>query len=94
MNKGVYIIHFSSYLSHARHYVGYADDIQARFQVHKSGQGAKILRACNQKGIDYKIVRVIMGDRKMERRIKNTHNVKRYCPICAGDKMCTQRKGK
>ena len=85
----LYLIHFDEKLSHAQHYLGYTDDsreVDQRLAQHKSGQGARILRACNENNITYSIVRMMPGDRTEERRIKNCNSLKDYCPVCNPDK--------
>ena len=37
---GVYLIHFAPAYKHAKHYLGYAEDIDARLQAHRDGHGA------------------------------------------------------
>ena len=79
----VYLIHLDTPLKHARHYVGFSVHVEARLAHHKDGTGARFLQVCNERGINYDIVKVWPGaDRKFERKLKNTHNVARYCPIC------------
>ena len=81
----VYLIHFEKPIKHASHYIGFTskDDINERFEHHKKGQGSRLLRAANNLGIDYKIVRVWNNvDRNFERWLKNKKNSPRLCPIC------------
>ena len=80
----VYLIHFEEKLHHAQHYLGFTEfeDPNERLERHKAGDGAKILRALNEKGISYSIVRTWNGDRKLERKLKNWKKSKQLCPIC------------
>lgn len=81
----VYLIHFDTPLAHARHYVGYCEDgrLEQRLEEHRRGEGANILRVCNERGISYDVVRTWEGaDRARERKIKNTNHVPYYCPVC------------
>ena len=79
----IYLIHFDKKLHHSQHYLGFAEDsIEARFDQHCKGNGAKILRRCNEWGIEYKIVAIFEGDRNLERKMKNGKNLKKYCPHC------------
>lgn len=79
----VYLICLDKPICRSRHYIGYAEDIEARFAVHKSGQGAKFLAAANEYGINYSVVRVWPeGDRKFERKLKNQKGAADYCPHC------------
>lgn len=84
----VYLIHSDVPLGspgreRAQHYLGWAPNVEERFQEHKKGTGAAFTRALNEKGIDYKIVRVWPeGDRKFERKMKNLGQSWKLCPIC------------
>lgn len=80
----VYLIHFDEPLAgHARHYIGYAEDVDGRMWHHKHNSGARILAACNERKIKYKIVRTWEGeDRTFERKLKNQKHAWRHCPVC------------
>lgn len=79
----VYLIHFSRPLCHARHYVGWAENVDQRLEHHKNGTGARLLQVLNGLGIEYQIVRTWEGaDRTFERQLKDTHHTDRYCPAC------------
>lgn len=55
----VYLVCFEEKFHHAKHYIGFTQgSIEDRFDKHKRGHGAKLLKALNEKGIDYEIVRV------------------------------------
>ena len=83
----VYLIHFNTKLHHAGHYIGFSFDVDKRFQAHKEGKGGRLLQVLNEKGIDYKIVRVWENvDRTFERKLKNQKNAWRLCPICSKEK--------
>lgn len=82
----VYIIHLEANLSHARHYVGFANHAQQRRKLvahHRNGSGARILAVCNERGIAYRIARTWDGEgRTFERKLKRCKNTARYCPLC------------
>ena len=80
----VYLIHFQKKLHHAQHYIGFVDaDLLQRIELHKSNRGAKLLRAVNNEGIEWQVVRVWMeGDRHFERILKNCKKSSRFCPVC------------
>lgn len=82
----VYLIHFKTNLSHARHYIGFCEeDPKERLETHRAGHGARILQVANERGIEYEIARVWKGkDRKFERKLKNRKDAKRLCPVCSG----------
>lgn len=78
-----YLIHLNENLAHARHYIGFTEGYpHNRLKEHKVGLGARMLEVCNERGIDYDIVRTWKGDRKLERRLKNRKNAAKLCPIC------------
>lgn len=80
----VYLIHFSKPLKHARHYLGKTRDLKQRLKDHAAGCGARILAACNRKGIRWRVVRVWhKADKKLERRLKAHHRAA-LCPTCSG----------
>ena len=81
-NGWVYIIHFDEKFHHAGHYIGFALNVEGRLYYHKKGTGSKLLAALNRAGIGYKIVRVLAGDRNLERKLKNKKNTAALCPIC------------
>ena len=82
----VYLIHARDKLHHAQHYIGYAEcDVNKRLKRHRSGDGAKLLKAMNEAGIEYDVARVWEhGDRNFERKLKNRKNARALCPVCNG----------
>jgi predicted GIY-YIG superfamily endonuclease len=78
----VYLIHFARAYRHARHYLGYADDLDARIKQHRAGRGSRLLQVINQAGIGWDVVRTWEGDRSLERRLKGWHTGVALCPIC------------
>jgi predicted GIY-YIG superfamily endonuclease len=80
----VYLIHFSSKLHHAQHYVGFVDgNLPRRIRRHKSGRGAKLLAAVTLNGIGWQVVRVWPeGNREFERKLKNYKKARCFCPVC------------
>lgn len=84
----VYILHFSDPVSgHALHYVGFANNVEGRFNHHQNGSGARLTQVAAERGIGMTLARTFDGaDRTFERRLKNTKNTARYCPLCSGPK--------
>lgn len=81
----VYLIHFDQKLHHAQHYLGFCENgnLESRLETHRAGQGAKILRALNQLGIGYNIVRTWKNvSRTFERQLKNKKKTRCFCPKC------------
>lgn len=83
MTAGVYLLHFDSPYVHARHYIGYSDDIAARVECHRKGNGSKLMRAVAKAKIGFTIAKVWPGtDRAFERQLHDWHGAGRFCPIC------------
>lgn len=78
----IYLLHFDSPLAHAQHYVGFAENLDARIERHRQGNGARLPAVFAEKGIGFKVARTWSGDRTEERRIKNMKMTPRLCPIC------------
>lgn len=75
----VYLIQLASPLGGERHkaqfYLGSAGDLNKRLAQHRAGTGAAMLRAANQKGIEYQIIKsirlpTIAAARALEKRLK------------------------
>ncbi len=82
----VYIIHFSRAISgRVKHYIGFANNLEGRLQHHRNGSGARLTQVAAERGIEMILARTFAGaDRSFERRLKNTKNAARYCPLCSG----------
>jgi predicted GIY-YIG superfamily endonuclease len=82
--KGVYLLHFSSGLKHAHHYIGWSNDIDKRIQHHRDGSGARICAVAVAAGIELIKARVWEGkERDFERQLKRYHKSTLLCPICS-----------
>lgn len=78
----VYLIHFNQPYKHARHYLGFTDDLEARLSQHAHGNGARLMAVIHAAGITWQLARTWEGDRKRERRLKHQHHSARLCPLC------------
>ena len=78
----VYLLHFSEPYRHARHYIGYATNLDRRLAQHRAGTGARLLEVIDQAGITWELARVWDGGRDLERHLKNWHKARQLCPIC------------
>lgn len=87
----VYLIHFAEPFRHARHYMGWAGNLQARLAHHAAGTGANLLRHVNDAGITWELARTWPGDRNLERSMK-TRGHTRICPICRPE-LATHLRG-
>jgi predicted GIY-YIG superfamily endonuclease len=78
----VYLLHFDKPYRHARHYVGWAKNINARLAQHEAGQGARLLQVVRDAGITWTLARTWEGTRNRERQIKRMGSAARRCPMC------------
>lgn len=84
----VYVLHLDTPMHHAKHYTGFSKNertLAARIQHHRDGHGSKFTQAVVKAGIDFCLALKIKGrhvDKNLERKLKKTKNVVRYCPIC------------
>src|SRR5262245_47856496 len=79
----IYLLHFDKPLKHAKHYIGLADDLDARLERHRAGHGARLMAVVSAAGIGWQLARTWQGDRKLERKLKRLHATPRLCPICS-----------
>jgi len=80
----VYLLHFARPYRHARHYLGYAEDLERRLARHRAGTGARLLEVISEAGITWRLVRTWSGSRTLERQLKGRHSGVRLCPLCRG----------
>lgn len=85
----IYLLHFSRPYKHARHYIGYTQDMEQRMAAHASGRGARLIEVVSDNGITFEVARTWSGDRKEERRIKNMGGASRLCPMCRETKRAS-----
>lgn len=92
----VYLLHFSEPYPNgtpSQHYCGYARNVNHRVKKHMNPHAntASLVRAMHEQGIGFVLARVWPdGDPAFERKLKRSHNLRRYCPVCKVDnKPCT-----
>jgi len=79
----VYLIHFDQAIAdHARHYLGWASDLEGRLEAHARGRGARLMEVCKERGIGWHVSRTWEGTRDRERAIKDRAESPRLCPDC------------
>lgn len=82
----VYLLHFHQPISPnhtAQHYLGFAYDLERRIQQHRQGRGARLCEVAAERGIDFTLARVWIGDRCLERQLKRRKSSPRLCPFCS-----------
>ena len=85
--SGVYLIHFSEPVAHARHYLGSAAVLNVRLKKHWNGNGSRLMSVVKERGIRWVVARVwhardTRSARMLERQLKRRHSGVRLCPIC------------
>jgi predicted GIY-YIG superfamily endonuclease len=78
----IYLLHFDEPFGHAKHYLGWARNLDARLAHHEAGTGANLLKHVKAAGISWQLARTWCGDRHRERSLKNQGGSTRHCPIC------------
>ena len=79
-----YLLHFDAPYRHARHYVGWTADLDARLAAHRAGNGARLIAVITAAGTGWQLARTwTPATRADERAIKNRKEAPRLCPICS-----------
>ena len=78
----VYVLHFEPAYRHARHYIGWARDVDARVAEHLAGAASPLVRAAVRAGATVTLAASYRGSRQLERRLKRWHKTGQFCPIC------------
>ncbi|SOD72743.1 hypothetical protein SAMN05892883_2090 [Jatrophihabitans sp. GAS493] len=78
----VYLLHFDRPYKHAKHYIGWASNLDARLAHHRAGSGANLLAVLRREGIGWTLARTWNGSRNRERQIKLQGGASRVCPMC------------
>jgi predicted GIY-YIG superfamily endonuclease len=61
MARTVYLLHFERPYRHARHYLGSAEDLEARLALHRAGREARLLEVIAGAGIGFVVARTWEG---------------------------------
>ncbi len=78
-----YLLHFTPPYRHARHYLGFADDLPRRLRRQATGRGANLVAVALAAGCSFELVWLRLGSRDDERRWKNQKAAPRLlCPVC------------
>lgn len=81
----VYLLHFDRSYRHARHYIGFTQNLDKRLAEHRAGRGSPLIAAAIADGIDFQLAAIWEGDRHSERRLHRQKNSRaRLCPVCVG----------
>lgn len=78
----VYLLHFDRPYRHARHYLGWTADLDARLAEHAASRDARLLAVVADAGIGWALARTWTGDRRRDRQLKNQGGASRCCPLC------------
>ena len=77
----IYLLHFDKPLAHARHYIGFSNNLDARLEHHRNGTGARITQVLRERGITFTLAATWKGERQDERRLHRRGKTA-ICPIC------------
>lgn len=84
----IYVVHFAQPLAHARHYIGWTQNLPARMSQHRAGYGGRLMAAVQAAGIDWTVSYTELGDRYRERQLKNQSSAaRRFCWLCKVEKL-------
>lgn len=92
----VYLLHFDRPYKHARHYLGFAEDVErlhARVDAHYAatpgdGQHHRLMQVVRAAGISFTLARIWpTATRVDERRFKIDGHARRRCPICREERQ-------
>lgn len=86
----VYLIHFDDPYEHARHYLGWTNDLEYRMRQHQNGNGARLMAVIAEAQIPWRIVRLWEADRSVEATFKRWHCNTKLCPVCNPGTLCGQ----
>lgn len=91
---GIYLLHLSRPLKHARHYIGWSKYIDQRIEYHRHGSGARMCAVAVEQGIELIEARRWEGKgRDFERQLKNYKKTRLLCPICNKEHALELMKG-
>ena len=85
----LYLLHFDPPLCHARHYLGWARDLEPRLAAHRAGRGSALTAAVIAAGggrIEFARTWEAVA-RHFERQLKNRHEAPRLCPLCVAARL-------
>lgn len=78
----IYLLHFDPPYKHARHYIGWARNLEGRLAHHEHGTGANLCRVVKLAGARLVLSRVWKGTRDEERALKRRKDAPSLCPHC------------
>ena len=78
----IYLLHFESRYKHAQHYLGIAEDLEARIAAHRSGAGARLLEIVVGAGIEFVVARTWANSTRTQERAKKGRSLAPLCPLC------------
>jgi predicted GIY-YIG superfamily endonuclease len=84
----VYLLHLSRPFGHARHYIGFTEDLEQRLAHHAAGKGSLMLARARAAGITWQLARTWPGTRARETQLKKQGGRSRLCPLCTQARAC------
>jgi hypothetical protein len=92
----VYLLHFDQPYRHARHYQGWAADLERRLAEHRAGgqAAARLMQVIHAEGIGCTLARTWRGTRGRERQLKVQGGASRRCPVCIAVRDASRPSGR
>ncbi len=88
----VYLLHFEPRYKHAGHYIGWCENnVAARLARHLAGTGGRLPHVAHLAGCSVYVARTWVGDRTLERTLKNRKSAPRMCPVCSAHLSVAER---
>jgi hypothetical protein len=84
----IYLLHFERSYKHARHYLGWTENLERRLEAPRSGRGSPLVAAAVADGIEFQLAATSAGDRHKERKLHRYKNSgARLCPFCRAEQQ-------
>lgn len=78
----VYLLHFIDAYRHARHYLGWTDNLPGRLADHVAGRGARLTAVVLDAGIGLMLARTWPGETRGDERRRKGRGLTPFCPVC------------
>lgn len=92
-----YLLHFDRPIcdSHpTQHYLGSSIKLERRINKHEDNPDARLLQIAKERGIGFTVVKVWVGGRELEKKLKARKNAPCMCPICRAERKAKKLAAK
>lgn len=90
----IYLLHFDRPFKHARHYIGWTQNLEERLAAHRAGarRAGRLVQVAAAAGIAFRLARTWDRERGYEVRLKKQGGASRCCPICHAEGLRAPRR--